>query len=82
MTTRTNECKTVRVRIAVAVDTKGKWSACGWKSDGKQYDKEARDSAIDGLYNDGSYNVHWIEADVPVPQETMIEGTATPAEGG
>lgn len=65
--------KTVRVRIAVAVDETGDWSASGWRltpgrSPAGHYD-EMQGIALDGVM--GKHVVyHWIEADIPIPEET------------
>ncbi|HYE70361.1 MAG TPA: hypothetical protein VD932_02435 [Aquabacterium sp.] len=71
--------KTVRVRIAVAVNERGYWSSCGC---GAPEDKPstARDrimaeAALDELPSEGGENVVFIEADVPVPEPKTIEGT-------
>jgi hypothetical protein len=60
---------TVRVRILVAVDCKGKWIACG------SSDHSAKEIIfIDNLEDGEIY--HWVEADVPLPAEAgpAIEG--------
>lgn len=59
--------KTVRVRIAVAVNADGKWSAFGHVGN---KDADARDIAFTNMsdYEENHDAVHFIEADVPVPQ--------------
>lgn len=64
--------KTVRVRIAVAVTESGDWSACGGKG---MLDEDCRSAALDGLGDGDIDSVHWIVADVPIPESTQIEGT-------
>ena len=67
--------KTVRVRIAVAVDEKGQYQVDGW--DGATDDKVIVAKAIDYLIDpEGCIRVSFIEADVPMPlpQSTTIEG--------
>lgn len=66
--------KTKRVRIAVAMRENGAWSAYGWETwDGvKPSDTEAAGWAQEGV--DAECPVHFIEADVPVPEAKTIEG--------
>ena len=61
-----DEQKTVRVRIAVVVDERGNYNACGWTG--------AEDPvrwARDGMTRDPDGSrvelVHFVEADIPVP---------------
>jgi len=61
--------KTVKVRIAVAVDPCGNWNASGWLNpDGQIAEGEAMDIAIDGV-NEGA-SKYWVEAELPVPVTT------------
>lgn len=64
---------TVRVRILVAVDADGQWVSRGnvWDSDEVHKDWISTDDLKD------DFSCHWIEADVPVPAETTIEGSVT-----
>ncbi len=68
--------KTVRVRIAVGVDPRGHWHAYGddEESDAEMYEDATWDGAT----------IHWVEADVPIPEpppdETVIEGTVEPVK--
>jgi hypothetical protein len=69
----TDDPPTVRVRILVAIDRNGKWTATGasWYKD-----EDTRSIAfIDDLESGEAY--HWVEADVPLPTEMgpAIEGT-------
>lgn len=69
---------TVRVRIPVAVglkkDGSPTWNASGWPDA-----HASRDTAIDGLDPEvGTYEVHWIEATIPVPRSVTVEGNAVP----
>ncbi len=71
--------KTVRVRIAVAVDCEGQWSAFGiWRED----DKGTKDNVfIDDLEPGEHY--HWVEATLPVPvreHTQTVEGEVTNAK--
>lgn len=66
---------TVRVRIAVAVTPCGKWVAYGNVHD--------RDDATrkEGLFLDDlpeGEQVHFVEADVPIPERKTIEGEVVP----
>lgn len=64
---------TVRVRVLVAVDRRGKWAACGAS------DHDAKEIIyIDDLEDGEIY--HWVEADVPLPAEAgpAIEGSVQP----
>jgi hypothetical protein len=60
---------TVKVRIAVCVDSKGNWNASGWKS-GKDSDKMG--IASEGV-DDGEAR-YWIEAELAIPEYTIISG--------
>lgn len=73
--------ETVRVRIAVAVNEHGEWSAAGWGARGgiANYDKAASDVASDGLSWQSSdcERTFWVEADVPKPAPPVtVEGEA------
>lgn len=57
--------KTVRVRIAVAVDPSGDWSASGWKTSNGPAGKEAMDIALDSV-GEGEAR-YWVEAELPLP---------------
>jgi hypothetical protein len=65
--------KTIKVRIALAVDADGDWCANGWstKSDPKRYEEDAFGCAVENIA-DGEAR-YWIEADVQVPEK--ITGT-------
>lgn len=58
---------TVRVRIAVVVNADGKWSASGWSG---ADDDVKRGCAFENMSDkeENHDTLHWIEADVPVPQ--------------
>jgi hypothetical protein len=63
----------VRVRILVAIDDNGKWSACGYYSND---DAATRDVIfIDDIGEHLSY--HWVEADIPIPTPLTINGVVT-----
>ena len=66
----------VKVRIAVAVDAKGNWNACGWKN--ARSDEEKMELCVEVL-DDGEAR-YWLEAELPIPtvptvQATVIEAT-------
>ena len=64
---------TVRVRILVAVDDRGQWSSGGYHLAHHKSQPDPREwMSIDDLTEHLSY--HWIEADIPVPTITTIEG--------
>lgn len=70
-----SEQKTVRVRIAVAVDEGGDWASAGWRRQGgtteQKYDDETQGCALEGVM--GTHVAfHWIEADVPLPETKLI----------
>lgn len=56
---RSSEQKTVRVRIAVAVDKDGDWRAWG---------------DVEEVVVFGGEALHWVEADIPLPQPQTVEG--------
>lgn len=78
--------KTIRVRIAVGVSANGSYCAHGWgvagKPNGERDEKAIMDIATE-VYEDGEMlafvSEFWIEADVPVPEATVIEGTVSAA---
>lgn len=65
--------KTVRVRIAVAVNERGEWHAFG----GDFEDDWAMDEAVANVSEDVRVAEHFIEADVPIPEPSTIEGQVT-----
>jgi hypothetical protein len=66
--------KTVKVRIAVAVDPEGAFCAAGWAGpDGVAIGKEAMDVATDGVESGEAR--YWLEVELPVPEPvTVTEG--------
>lgn len=75
-----SEQRTVRVRIAVAVDTHGQWAA--YASDNVVASGSERKVKRElGLAAGDEFLLSWIEADVPLPAPpAVIEGVASPAE--
>ena len=64
--------KTVKVRIAVAVDPDGNWNASGWrKPDGKPAEEEAMDIAIEAV-EEGEAR-YWIEAELLLPEPEVYK---------
>lgn len=64
--------KTVRVRIAVAVDAGGKWHATG----SSLVSDDFSDEWVLGVMGDGErhVSVYHVECDVPIPDPQTIEG--------
>ena len=57
---------TVRVRIAVAINADGQWGAAGWS---QAEDESKLRVAMQNLNCAEDHDMlHWIEADVPIPQ--------------
>lgn len=67
----TMAAKTFTARIALAVDSAGEWYAIGYKH--RHSDKAARlmmSDAVCGLENaTDSIRHHWVEVEVPIPDE-------------
>lgn len=64
------EAKTVRVRVAVAVNANGAWHAAGRShTDGERIaDSYLASEALDCVHDDGSVSLNWVEATLKVPQ--------------
>ena len=69
--------RTVRVRIAVAVDPTGDWSSAGWKSadPGKLHSY-----AVEDL--EPGERRYWLEADLEIPEVTAMCVEPLPAGEG
>ncbi len=67
------EPKTVRVRVAVSLGYHGEWcyGAIGWSD---MTDSVAIDQAVDVGDVANVRAVHFIEADIPIPEPTVVEG--------
>lgn len=63
--------KTIKVRIACAVDIDGDWSARGWKN---ASNSQMTNDVTSDIWHPNGLKVHWIEAEVPVPERTTIKG--------
>ncbi len=73
--------KTVKVRIAVAVDKSGKWNASGWGEGMTHADEEAMDIAV-GDIDEGEAR-YWVEAELPIPEvETVSASKVTEEQYG
>lgn len=73
--------KTITVRIAVCVDFRGKYNAVGWDISDEGFDEESvMDTCLEGGPDGIPVAVHWITAEVPIPQVAEIAGTVGPAE--
>lgn len=70
--------KTVKVKIAVAVDPDGDWNANGWSS--ADDDIMMMDLVVDTL-KDGEAR-YWVEAELPVPETQSVQGQVTPDTKG
>lgn len=58
---------TVKVRVAVAIEPNGRWSATGdWNA--------SDEHNIENLGANGAYALHWIEMEYPVPVVTSPSG--------
>lgn len=67
--------RTVRVRIAVAMDAEGHWAACGWGTGEKLGMSSAETMAnARAMMTDFGGVEHWIEADVPLPGRQTVRG--------
>lgn len=69
--------KTVKVRIAVAVDEEGQWRCAGWMADPD--DKNAFDDMMEIATEDllPGEECYWLEAVLPLPNVKTIFATVT-----
>lgn len=65
----------VRVRIAVAVDPTGHWSANGWSHNGENNDEEALDSCQSEVGNGAV--MYFVESDLDIPDRPKVVSGAT-----
>ena len=72
-----DEPKTVKVRIAVAVDDVGRWRGYG---DWDIRDDEAMGEAMMGAGDD--HVRYWLTADLPLPATPTVEAAVEPADPG
>lgn len=66
---------TVKVRIAVAVDAKGNWNACGFS--GARSDAEKMDLCIETLDNGEAR--YWLEAELVIPEIPTVQADVSAA---
>jgi len=68
-----------KVRIAIAVDETGGWSATGWNPSTESCDENMVFLCVDELMEDGATLIatHWIEAEVDIPaaEPEAVKGT-------
>lgn len=75
----TRAAETVRIRVAVAIDRNGKWTAHAWGDKGGLIESESEIiNVAQEMMGDGPGDaVHWVAADVPVPlpaSDAVIRG--------
>jgi hypothetical protein len=56
---------TIRVRIAVAIDSGGEWNAHGWGGQDRPYEPDAMSLAKESVGADAVE--YWLEAELPLP---------------
>ena len=66
----TSKGKTVRVKIAVAVNSDGSWRAMG---SNEAHPNESSRSAIKTLPHGVACTVNFIEANIPLPEPSIIK---------
>ena len=79
MATTKNTQKTVKLRIAVAIDYEGNWSAAGWSGG---TDKEKLECTIeqgDSAELDSAHQEYFITIEVPAPRRARPVELATAA---
>lgn len=59
---------TVTVKIAVAVDHKGQWSAIGWDSTSDDHSEVLMDNVVENL-EEGEAR-YWVEAELEIPEKS------------
>ena len=69
--------RSVKVRIALVVNSDGKWNASGWS--GAEND-EVMECALEGLEATGGEAEFWITATVPLPEVQEIAGAVEEVE--
>jgi hypothetical protein len=69
--------KSKTIRIAVAVNDRGEWSAAGYQTPHAVSEDQLKDIAWEGLddYGDKSHLV-WITASIPIPEVEEVEALA------
>ena len=67
---------TVRVRIPIVVDTEGNWAATAWSTE-QASDAENVSNLLGWNVAKEPSGVHWITADIPLPQPAEIKGVVS-----
>ena len=75
MSTPMEPPKTVRVRICVVVDDRGRWSSAGWKGKQTVEDGVLIDVAHEADMTGNNTRIYFIEADLELPAPETIQGT-------
>jgi hypothetical protein len=70
---------TAKVRIAVALDAKGEWSASGWGGRKAPNYQDMKNIALEGTEAD-PVKVYWLEAELPIPTDEENTVIATVAD--
>lgn len=65
--------KTVKVRIAVAVDLQGHWNAAGWCTAKPPKETDVLNLAIDGVGQ--GEKVYWLTAELTLPAQEEVAAT-------
>lgn len=77
--------KTVKVRAAVCVADDGRWVVIGYSTDKDDAERIAGGKDCIPLDAEGNYPkhdvIHFIEAEVPVPEPQTIPGKVEPSDG-
>jgi hypothetical protein len=66
--------RTVRVRIAVAVDAGGNWGGAG-HCEAEQ--NETAEHVAKSVRPHLGYALHWAEAELPIPEALTVKGVVT-----
>jgi hypothetical protein len=66
--------KTIKVRVAVAIDPSGKWNALGWSG---ECDYVIMRDCVEHL-EEGEAR-YWLEAELPIPEVPVIGAEVTTA---
>lgn len=72
-----SERKTMRVRVAVAVGSHGRWAAHAEDIEGDDGNEFAAREALLHIAGRGTEAVYWLEADVPIPEQQTFEASVT-----
>lgn len=70
--------KTVKVRIAVAVDRRGEWAAAGWSAYGGGEPVDVLDGHLEEL--ECGERFYWVEAQLEVPEVEVVQGETREAQ--